>query len=181
MFCPACGRENKSTENKFCASCGINLEAVSRALSRREDDFLTKIDTGFDQVIARYSERVFKNPPANPLDRGVGWSWRLLGKGAVTSFFDLLLFFLIWNILPLRFLILLISTPFRLLTERSKYQKSTTAELERKKVADLPEHLSQQWLPNSAASVTEQTTATLADSPRSNLNLKTIHSNKSRT
>ena len=169
MFCPACGRENKTTERKFCASCGINLEAISMALSRREDDFFTKIDSGFDQFIARYSERVFKSPSSNAPDRGgVGKSWRLLGKGALTSLVDLLLFALIWNILPLRFLILLISTPFRLINERSKEQRGSAAELEGKKVADLPEHLPRHWLPNSPASVTEHTTAILADPSKPN-------------
>lgn len=178
MFCPGCGRENKTT--KFCASCGINLEAVSQALTRREDDFFTKLDNGFDQFIARYSERVFKDASSNALDKGVGKSWRILGKGVATSFIDLFLFILVWNILPLRFLICLISTPFRLLSDRSKEQRSTTAELEAKKVADLPEPLSQQWLSKAPVSVTEHTTAILADQPKQNLNLKTISQDKSR-
>lgn len=172
MFCPACGRENNITERKFCASCGINLEAISQALSRREDDFFTRIDTGFDQFIARYSERVFKNTPSGAHERRVGKSWRVLGQGVVTSFVDLLLFFLMWNFLPLRFLILLISTPFRLISERSKYQRSPTAELDGHKVDGLPELIPQKWLSNSGASVTEHTTVILDHSPRQNLHLK---------
>jgi uncharacterized membrane protein YvbJ len=31
MFCPKCGRDNLN-EQKFCASCGTNLEAVSQML-----------------------------------------------------------------------------------------------------------------------------------------------------
>lgn len=178
MFCPVCGRENKTTERRFCVSCGINLEAVSQALTRREDNFFTKLDNGFDQFIARYSEHVFKDASPNALDQRVGKSWRLLGKGALTSFVDLFLFILVWNILPLRFLILLISTPFRLFSEPGKERRSTTAELEGKKVADLPEPSSQQWLTKSPASVTEHTTAILADPPKQNLNLKTISQNK---
>lgn len=172
MFCPACGRENNTAERKFCASCGINLEAVSQALSRSEEDFFTRIDTGFDQFIARYSERVFKNPPSDAHDRRVGKSWRVLGQGVLTSFVDLLLFILMWNFLPLRFLILLFSTPFRLLSERSKEQRSSTAELESKKVAELTAPTPRQWLPDSVASVTEYTTAILVNSPKQNLNLK---------
>src|SRR5215210_5906893 len=122
MFCPACGRENKTFERKYCAACGINLDAVSQALSRREDDFFTKIDSGFDQFIGRYSERVFKTPVSNGEGRTVGKSWRVLGRGVLTSFMDLLLFILMWNFIPLRFLILLVSTPVRLLSERGKYQ-----------------------------------------------------------
>ena len=169
MFCPACGREN-TAEQKFCASCGINLEDIFRALSRREDDFFTRIDTGFDQFIAGYSERVFKKSPSNTHDRSVAKSWRVLGQGVLTSFVDLLLFVLMWNFLPLRFLILLFSTPFRLLSERSKYQKGSTAQLDGEKVAELPGRRPPQlWPPDYVASVTEQTTVILADSPKQNL------------
>ena len=161
MFCPACGRENNTAERRFCASCGINLEAVSQALTRRDDDFFTRIDLGIDQFITRYSERVFKNPPSDALDHGVGKSWQVLGKGVVTSFVDLFLFVLMWNLLPLRFLILLVSTPIRLIIERGKYQRSATAELDGRRAAELPEPQPTPWLP--VPSVTEHTTAILAD------------------
>ena len=181
MFCPTCGRDN-SIERKFCASCGTNLEAVSQALSGSADDFFTKTDAALDHFIARYAEHVFKEAPSVALDRKVGKSWQLLGQGVLTSFVDLLLFTLMWNIFPLKFLILLISTPIRLLSERSKYQKSTTAELRGKKDLDLPEPLPRQWLPGSVASVTEQTTVILGDpdSPKKSLDLKIVPRNEGR-
>src|SRR5215210_2489581 len=125
MFCPNCGRNNLR-ETKYCASCGTNLEAVSQALSGTRDDFFTKTDAALDQLIARYAEHVFKDTPSKLNDRKVSSSWKVLGQGVVTTFVDMILFFLMWNILPLRFLILLISTPFRLLSQRSSHQVSTT-------------------------------------------------------
>jgi hypothetical protein len=160
MFCPTCGRDN-SREKKFCASCGTNLEAVSQALNGTRDDFFTKTDAALDQLIARYSEHIFKNAPANLNDRGVGNSWKLLGQGAVTTFVDMLLFTLMWNILPLRFFILLISTPFRLLSRRNNQQASTTAELQEGAERGLPAPLSNRWLPESFPSVSEHTTQNL--------------------
>ncbi len=71
MFCPTCGKDN-SRGRKFCASCGTNLEAISKALSGSTGDFFTKIDAALDQFIARYSEHVFKDAPSNALDRRVG-------------------------------------------------------------------------------------------------------------
>ncbi|HMG36909.1 MAG TPA: zinc ribbon domain-containing protein [Blastocatellia bacterium] len=118
MFCPSCGRD-ASLETKFCASCGTNLEVVSRALTGTRDDFFTKIDSGLDQLIARYAEHVFRNAPARIDEGRVGDSWKVLGQGVITTFVDLILFSLMWNVLPLRFLILMISTPFRLLSQRS--------------------------------------------------------------
>src|SRR5439155_2984816 len=118
MFCPTCGKDN-SIEIKFCASCGTDLVAISQALAGREDDFFTKMNSGFDHLLGRYSEHVFKSAPRMASERRVAGSWQLLGQAVVTSLLDLLLFLLMWNLLPLRFLILLISTPFRLLSERS--------------------------------------------------------------
>jgi hypothetical protein len=163
MFCPTCGRDNP-TERKYCATCGTNLEAVSQALSGSEEDFFTKIDTAMDQFIARYAEHVFKHSPSGVLDRRVGKSWRVLGQGVITSFVDLLLFLLMWNILPLRFLLLLISTPLRLLSERGKHRRGAMAELEGSNAAPLSESPPQKWISNSVASVTEQATIVLADS-----------------
>src|SRR5215211_7432597 len=124
MFCPNCGRDNPR-ETKFCASCGTNLEVVSQALTGNRDDFFTKTDAALDQLIARYAEHVFKEAPSKVNDRKVGNSWKVLGQGVITSFVDLILFSLMWNILPLRFMILLISTPIRLLSQRSKQQAIT--------------------------------------------------------
>jgi Double zinc ribbon len=173
MFCPTCGRNN-SSERKFCAACGTNLEAVSQALSGSDDDFFTKIDTALDQLLARYAEHVFKNAPSHAAEQRIGKSWQVLGQSAVTSFVDILLFTLMWNIIPLRFLILLISTPVRLISQRDKNKRG--AMLDSRRVAELSDPALQQWLPESIGSVTEHTTAILADSDpaKQNVGLKTI-------
>lgn len=162
MFCPTCGRDN-ANGRKFCASCGTNLEAVSQALSESRDDFFTKTDTALDQFIARYAEHVFKDAPSKALDRKVGKSWQLLGQGILASFMDMIMFFLMWNVFPLRLLILMISTPVRLLSERSKYQKSAAGELAGEKVLDLSEPLPQKWLSGTVVSVAEHTTVKLVE------------------
>ena len=162
MFCPTCGRDN-SVGRKFCASCGTNLEAVTQALSGNADDIFTKTDIALDQFIARYAERVFKEAPSVALDRKVSNSWKVLGQGVLTSLVDLFLFVLMWNIFPLKLFVLLISTPIRLLSERGRYQKSATAELGGERAPELPEPPPRQWLPDSVASVTEQTTIILGD------------------
>jgi hypothetical protein len=160
MFCPNCGRDN-SRETKYCASCGINLEVVSQALNGTRDDFFTKTDTALDQLIARYSEHVFKDAPSKVNDRKVGNSWKVFGQGVVTSFVDLILFFLMWNILPLRFMILLISTPFRLLSQRGKQQAIRTGGLEDNRGLSLADPASNRWLPGDFPSVSEHTTRDL--------------------
>jgi hypothetical protein len=162
MFCPRCGRDN-SKERKFCAACGTNLEAVSQVLSGDTDDFFTKTDQALDQFIARYAEHVFKNAPSSAMDRRVGKSWQVLGQGVLTSFVDLILFSLMWNLLPLRFLILLISTPVRLLSERSSRQRAASAELEEHPLPRLPEALHREWQSDSVPSVSEHTTEMLQD------------------
>ena len=162
MFCPNCGRDN-SRETKFCASCGTNLEAVSMALNGNRDDFFTKTDSALDQLIARYAEHVFKDAPSKLNDRRVSNSWKVLGQGVVTSFVDLILFSLMWNIIPLRFLMLLISTPIRLLSQRSSRQMNTTAGLEENRQQSLVEPLPNRWLPGSFPSVSEHTTQNLEE------------------
>ncbi|MEK6280199.1 MAG: zinc ribbon domain-containing protein [Acidobacteriota bacterium] len=165
MFCPTCGRDNP-TERKFCASCGTNLEAVSQALSGSDDDFFTRLDTTLDHFLARYAEHVFKNAPLNAAEQRVGKSWQVLGQSLATTLMDLLLFLLMWNIIPLRFLLLLISTPIRLVSERGKNEKLLLPgdNLPRGKSApSLPDAVPQQWLPDSIGSVTEQTTVLLPD------------------
>jgi hypothetical protein len=161
MFCPTCGRDN-SIERKFCASCGTNLEAVSQALSGSNDDFFTRIDAGLDQFLAKYAEHVFKNAPANAAEQRIAKSWQVLGQSVLTSIVDLLLFSLMWNIIPLRFLLLLISTPVRLVTQRGQPGKRTIAS--GTKVSELPDAGPPQWLPGE--SVTEQTTAILPNTER---------------
>jgi hypothetical protein len=162
MFCPNCGRDN-SNERKFCASCGTNLEAVSQALSGNRDDFFTKTDVALDQLIARYSEHVFKDAPSKPNGQEISNSWKLLGQGVVTTFVDLILFTLMWNILPLRFLILLISTPFRLLTQRRRGEVNTTGGLEEQRQSVMAEPPSNNWLPGAIPSVSEHTTQNLEE------------------
>ena len=160
MFCPNCGKDN-SNELRFCASCGTNLEAVAQALSGREDDFFTKMDGGIDQLIGRYSEHVFRDAPQHAAERRVVRSWQLLGQAVLTSLLDLLLFVLMWNLLPLRFLILVISTPFRVLGERNSGQKRPK---EVQAVYQSPELLtpvSRLWLGETVPSVTENTTTNL--------------------
>src|SRR5204862_3207247 len=99
MYCPTCGKRN-SAELKFCAACGTNLEAVSQALTGREEDFFTKMDAGIDQFVGRYAEHVFRHAPQLASERKVARSWQLLGQAALTSLLDLLLFVLMWNMLP---------------------------------------------------------------------------------
>jgi hypothetical protein len=163
MFCPTCGRDN-AIERKFCASCGTNLEAVSQALSGSDDDFFTKIDSGLDHFLAKYAEHVFKNAPAHAAEQRIAKSWQVLGQSVLTSIVDLLLFSLMWNIIPLRFLLLLISTPIRLVTQRGRSSKRIAGE--HKRVADLPEPMPHPWLSGSIESVTEHTTAILPEAER---------------
>lgn len=160
MFCPTCGRDN-AAERKFCSSCGTNLEAVSQVLSGGTTNFFTRIDTGLDQLFARYSEHLFKDAPSNAADRKVSNSWKLLGKSVATSFFDLFLAMLMWNVISLRFQILVISTPFRLLSERSARQKKLAAGLEPDTLPKLPEPPPQRWV--AGASVSEHTTERLQE------------------
>jgi hypothetical protein len=163
LFCPTCGRDN-SVGRKFCASCGTNLEAVSQALSASDDDFFTKIDSGLDHFLARYAEHVFKNAPANAAEQRIVRSWQILGQSVLTSILDLLLFTLMWNVIPLRFLLLVISTPVRLITQRGRSRPRTMGG--EAGVPDLPETGPQQWLSGSVGSVTEHTTAILPDADR---------------
>lgn len=161
MFCPTCGREN-SQERKFCVVCGTNLETVSQALSGSGDDFFTKTDMAVDQLIARYSERIFKNAPAQALDRSISNSWKVLGQGVLTSFVDIFLYTLMWNIFPLKFLILLISTPIRALAGRSSRHKRVTTGLDEKAI-DSPARLEENWPSDFAPRITEHTTEHLRE------------------
>ena len=163
MFCPTCGRDN-AIGRKFCATCGTNLDLVSQALSGSDDDFFTKIDSGLDHFLARYAEHVFKNAPANAGEQRISKSWQVLGQSALTSIVYLLLFKLMLNIIQLRFLLLVISTPVRLVAQRGKPRKQSLAGAG--KANDLPEAESPRWLAGQMDSVTEHTTAILANSER---------------
>jgi hypothetical protein len=157
MFCPHCGKDN-SFEQKFCATCGTNLEAVAQALTGKEEDFFTKIDTGIDFFVARYTEHVFQKAPQGVTDHKVSKSWQLLGQAIVTTFVDILLFTLMWNILPLRFLILCISTPFRLLAERENSPSLPPSSNDDYKAPQLAAQTSGRWLQDIPPSVIENTT-----------------------
>jgi hypothetical protein len=170
MFCPTCGRDN-SVGRKFCASCGTNLGAVYQALSGGDDDFFTKIDTSLDNFLARYAEHVFKNAPSHAAEQRVGRSWQVLGQSVITSFVDALLFFLMWNVLPLRFLMLLVSTPVRLLSGREKRRQDALPRGRR--APELAEPAPQQWLPDSVGSVTDHTTMILPETSEQKSGLKT--------
>lgn len=162
MFCPTCGRDN-AKERKFCSSCGTNLEAVSELLSGSTTNFFTRLDMGLDHLIARYSEHVFKDAQSNVADRTVANSWKLLGKGALTSLLDIFLSLIIWNVFTFRFHMLLISTPFRLLSERSARQEKAREELEKDTLPKLPPPTEQKWIAGAVASVSEHTTEKLQD------------------
>ena len=163
MFCPRCGRDN-TLERKYCASCGTNLVAVSQALSGGEDDFFTKLDAGLDSFLAKYAEHVFKNAPAHASEQRVAKSWQVLGQSVLTSIVDLLLFTLMWNVIPLRFVLLVVSTPVRLISQRGRHQKQNIPDAPSGR--ELNEAEPQQWLASPMRSVTEHTTAILADSER---------------
>jgi len=160
MFCPSCGRDD-SHKRKFCPSCGTNLEAISHALADEAGGACAKVDKTLDKFIARYSEHVFKDAPAKALQQSVGRSWKILGQGTLTALFDLVLFSIMTMLLPARFIILLLRTPIRLLSERSRNRKSVMTELEDKDVVYLPGPESQPWLRNPIASVTDHTTVSL--------------------
>lgn len=162
MFCPTCGRDNLN-EQKFCASCGTNLEAVSQVLFGKETDFFTRIDTGLDQFTARYAEHIFKDAPAHAADRTVSNSWKLLGKGVLTSLMDLFLALILWNFFTLRFQILVFSTPFRLLSERNRRQRKAKEPIDTGSPLILPEATPVKWMSGGSPSVSEHTTETLQE------------------
>jgi len=163
MFCPTCGRDNLK-EQKFCASCGTNLEVVSQALSgTATTNFFTRLDTALDQFNARYAEHVFKDSPSYAADRSVRNSWKLLGRGVLTSLVDLFLSIFLWNFFVLRFHVLWISTPFRLFSERSNRLKSRKAGVNTDQPLRLPEPQQRQWVAGAMPSVSEHTTEHLQE------------------
>ncbi|HEV7700496.1 MAG TPA: zinc ribbon domain-containing protein [Pyrinomonadaceae bacterium] len=154
MFCPTCGKDN-SLDLKFCASCGTNLYAVLQTLTGREDDFFTKIDSGMDSLLARYSEHVFRHAPKRAAERRVLRSWQILGQSLLTSVLDLLLFTLMATLLPIRLLLLIVSTPFRLLAERGTRDEQKRAELTEYEPPALAAGV---WRHDPSVSVTDNTT-----------------------
>jgi hypothetical protein len=130
-------------------------------LNGTRDDFFTKTDAALDQLIARYAEHVFKDAPSRLNDRIVSNSWKILGQGVVTSFVDVILFSLMWSIIPLRFLILLSSTPFKMLSQRSSRHEGETGGAEQHKEHRLAEPMTNGWRPDSFPSISEHTTREL--------------------
>jgi hypothetical protein len=171
MFCPSCGKENP-VECKFCATCGFNLDVVSRALYTNSVGFYTRFDTALNQLIARYSERVFKNAPTTALSQKLSDSWKVLGEGILTAPVDFALFWLmLFIIFPLRLLTLLVSTPFRLLTS-APFRRQMKGSDRPKALVPIDEIQSadnqrqsqiSEWPIGSAISVVEHTTERLPD------------------
>ncbi len=163
MFCPNCGRENKR-EQKFCVACGTNLDVVSQALAGRTTNFFTRIDLALDQFIARYAEHVFEDAPAKATERKLSNSWKLLGQGVLTSFVDIFLSTLMWNVFSLKFNFLLIATPFRLISERRSRRQRAAQEPEPPTLPMPSEAKPAELPPVAAPSITENTTDRLPES-----------------
>ena len=164
MFCPACGKDNFEGV-KFCASCGTNLEVVSRALYSSSTGLFTRAENALNQVVTRYSERVFRNAPANALSRKLSDSWIFLGQGLVTAAVDFLLFWvMLFAVFPLKLITLLVSSPIRLLLERGNRQKPLPALESGKKArtsAQLP--TPEEWEHRDMVSAVEHTTEHLSE------------------
>ena len=165
MFCPACGKDN-SEGVKFCASCGTNLEVVSRALYSNSTGLFTRAENTLNRVVTRYSERLFRNAPANALSRKLSDSWLFLGQGILTAAVDFLLFWLmLFVVFPLKLITLLVSSPIRLLLERGNRQKPLAAIGPGKKAstsAQLVEPVEWEQQPEMVSAV-EHTTEHLAE------------------
>ena len=157
MFCPTCGKEFLS-ERKFCSSCGTNLEAVSQALTGSVEGAFIKFDNAIDLFLGRYSDRFFKNAQTTATETTLLKSWKLLGESILTSIVDLFLISLMWNLLPFRFLMLLVTTPIRAISrggrEKKTAEKTAELALEEKPITAMP--VLQREL--GPASVTEHTT-----------------------
>jgi hypothetical protein len=160
MFCPTCGLNNLS-ERKFCTSCGTNLVVVTQALSENTDGALARMDTALDKLIARYAEHAFENSSKTASEWQVSSSWKILGQGFLTLIIDYLMLALMGIVLPIRFLTLLIITPYRLICERLEPRRMKTSELVGKGEPGLPEPAQGRWIESPAASITEHTTARL--------------------
>ena len=153
MFCPTCGRE-EAQERKFCIACGTNLERVTKALSPGGESALVRIDKGFDKIMAHYAGLFFGDAQQQAADWRVANSWKLLGESFLSLLANFLLFWiLLYVAIPVRFVALLFSTPFRLLAERNNKAPVTTAELE-----------PPLWPGAVIPSVTEHATMKMADS-----------------
>jgi hypothetical protein len=129
MFCPTCGRE-ESHERKFCIACGTNLERVTKALSPSGDGLLTRMDKAYDRWMARYAGMFFSSAASKAADWRTSHSWQVLGQSFLALLANFLLFWvMLFAALPARFIILLFSAAFRLLSERNNKANPTTADL----------------------------------------------------
>jgi len=164
MFCPACGKDNFEGV-KFCASCGTNLEVVSRALYSSSTGLFTRAENALNQVVTRYSERVFRNAPANALSRKLSDSWKFLGQGLITAAVDFLLFWvMLFAVFPLKLVTLLLSSPVRLLLERGSRPKQVPALPSARKVSTSAQLVApDEWENRDMVSAVEHTTEHLSE------------------
>jgi hypothetical protein len=164
MFCPTCGRED-SQRGKFCPACGVNLEKVVKALSQHPDGMLVRADQAFDRLVARYAGLLFGGARDKALDRRVSHSWLIWLQALVSLPAILILSWItFFGLLPIRLFTLLLSTPFRLLSERSNQPvnaREAKVEVRRAPIEVPPQ---KQWAIDSGPSVVEHTTMTLPDS-----------------
>lgn len=164
MFCPSCGKDN-SEGSKFCASCGTNLEVISRALYSRSTGWFTRAENALDQVITHYSERIFRNAPAGVPSRRISDSWKVLGQGILTAAADFILFWLmLFVVFPVKLLTLLLFTPFKLLANLVRPKpiaQPGTGKVMRPSLAQLPPPV--EWRADSPVSAVEHTTEHLAE------------------
>jgi hypothetical protein len=153
MFCPTCGRE-EAQERKFCTACGTNLERVTKALSPNADGLLTRADKAFDRWMARYAGMLFSSAANKAADWRTSHSWQLLGQSFLAALANVLLLAVMFYVaIPVRFVVLLFSAAFRLLSERSKKTDSATADL------TIPQWSADTLMP----SVTEHATVKMPD------------------
>lgn len=147
MFCPTCGRE-ESQERKFCVACGTNLERVTKAIAPGGDAALVRIDKAFDKVMAHYAGLFFGKAADQAADWRISNSWKIFGESFLSLLANFILFWiLLFVAIPIRLLVLIFSTPFRLLAERNNRVNVDTAELEQRA-----------WVGEVLPSVTEQAT-----------------------
>jgi zinc-ribbon domain len=167
MYCPSCGKDN-SEGSKFCASCGTNLEVISRALYSRSTGVFTRAENALDQVITHYSERVFRNAPGNVPCRRISDSWKVLGQGILTVAADFILFWLmLFVVFPVKLLTLLLFTPFKLLTHLVRPKPivgPASRNVVRPSLAQLPPPAPPvEWRADSPVSAVEHTTEHLQE------------------
>ncbi|HEX4945963.1 MAG TPA: zinc ribbon domain-containing protein [Blastocatellia bacterium] len=155
MFCPTCGRE-EAQERKFCTACGTNLERVTKALSPSSDGIFTRADKAFDRWMARYAGMLFSSAANKTEDWRTSHSWQILGQSVLAALANIVLVaVMLYLAIPIRFVVLLFSAPFRLLAERSNKSRAT---------ADLP---APQWSADTIMpSVTDHATMKMNDPAR---------------